>query len=118
MFSLTLASLDLLLDGCNNWYSTHRLCFGLDKISPAVGNRVDSMSVVARWESEAVVVVSVVSPAAHCRFVCENLKEKQAGDGSCTLLSAQLVCSSRSSDEQLKVPLTADHQQLQSCFLL
>lgn len=77
MFSLTLASLDLLLDGCNNRYSTHRLCFGSDKISPAVGNRVDGMSVVARWESEAVVVVSVVSPAAHCRFVCENLKEKQ-----------------------------------------
>lgn len=76
MFSLTLASLELLLDGCNNWYSTHRL-HSADKISPAVGNRVDSMSVVARWESEAVVVVSVVSPAAHCRFVCENLKEKQ-----------------------------------------
>lgn len=43
-----------------------------------MGHRVDSMSVVARWESEAVVdVVSVVSPAAHCRFVCENLKENQ-----------------------------------------
>lgn len=53
----------------------------------------------------------------HCRFVCENLN---AGDGSCTLLSAQLVCSSKASAEQMKaeLPLTTDHQQLQFCFLL